>query len=105
MRQFDVHRNLGTTRAEFPYLVVLQSSLFRSSSRRVVIPLARALPHLPQGERLNPVFEIEDGSFSLMTLAILNLPVDRLGPRVANLSDKSDAIIAAVDWMMTRAWN
>jgi toxin CcdB len=99
-----VHRNLGTTRAEFPYLVVLQSSLFQESRRRVVIPLTRAISRLPQAERLNPVFEIEGGSFALMTLAILSLPKDRLGPLVTNLTSESDAVIAAVDWMMSRGW-
>ncbi|HMG49636.1 MAG TPA: CcdB family protein [Inquilinus sp.] len=104
MRQFDVHRNLGTTRDEYPYLVVLQSSLFRDSSRRVVIPLARTIPRLPESNRLNPVFEIEGKPFSLMTLAIFNIPTDRLGPLVANLADESDAVIAAVDWMVNRGW-
>jgi toxin CcdB len=78
MAQFDVHRNLGTTRAEFPYFVILQSSLFQGSRRRVVIPLTRTTARLPQAERLNPVFEIEGQIFSLMTLATLSLPKDRL---------------------------
>ncbi|WP_225773180.1 CcdB family protein [Inquilinus sp. Marseille-Q2685] len=105
MAQFDVHRNLGTTKAEFPYFVVLQSSLFQESRRRVVIPLTRTTARLPQAERLNPVFEIEGELFSLMTLATLSLPKDRLGPLVTNLSGESDAIIAAVDWMMNRGFD
>ncbi|MBW8725836.1 MAG: CcdB family protein [Inquilinus limosus] len=104
MRQFDVHRNLGTTRAGYPYLVVLQSSLFRESDRRVVIPLARATRRPAGGEGLIPVFEIEGQSCSLMTLDLLTVPTDRLGPLVTNLAAESDAIIAAVDWMMNRGF-
>ncbi|MGL4962751.1 MAG: CcdB family protein [Inquilinus sp.] len=102
MRQFDVHRNLGTTRAGYPYLVVLQSSLFRESDRRVVIPLARTARRSPESGQLHPVFDIEGQSCSLMTLDLLTVPTDRLGPLVTKLAAESDAIIAAVDWVMNR---
>ncbi|MGF6229525.1 hypothetical protein QFZ27_003480 [Inquilinus ginsengisoli] len=50
------------------------------------------------------MFEIEGQSCSLMTLDLLAVPTDRLGPLVTNLVYESDAIIAAVDWMMNRGF-
>jgi toxin CcdB len=41
MAQFDVHRNTGKQREAIPYVVIVQSSLFDSYRRRVVIPLVR----------------------------------------------------------------
>lgn len=104
MAQFDVHRNIEATKGAFPYLVVLQSSLFRDRRRWVVVPMAPATADLPVNDRLNPIFEIETGRYALATLSIFNLPKDRLGPVVATLADESDDIIAAFDWMVNRAW-
>jgi toxin CcdB len=104
MPQFDVHRNIGASRAAYPYLVVLQSSMFRDRSRWVVIPLAPAGPNLPPNDRLSPTFTVEGKRCGLATLAIFNLAKEQLGPVVTNLTTESDAIIAAMDWMMNRGW-
>jgi len=37
--QFDVHRNTGRNRTAIPYVVIVQSSYFEKSRRRVVVPL------------------------------------------------------------------
>lgn len=101
MPQFDVHRNIGASKAAYPYLVVLQSSIFRDRSRWVVIPLAPAGPSLPPNDRLSPSF-ILDGKW--YGLAIFNLPKGQLGPVVTNLAAESDTIVAAIDWMMNRGF-
>ena len=41
MAQFDVHANRGARRADVPYVVLVQSALFDSYRRRVVVPLVR----------------------------------------------------------------
>ena len=41
MAQFDVHRNVGKQREAIPFVVVVQSSLFDTYRRRVVVPLVR----------------------------------------------------------------
>ena len=104
MAQFDVHTNPGPSRAGFPYLLVLQSSLFRTGDRWVVIPLAPAGEFPVQDARLNPVFTIEGASYVLVTMGITNVPRERLGAAVANLREDSESIIDAVDWMMNRGW-
>ena len=50
MAQFDVHRNVGKQREVIPYVVIVQSSLFESYRRRVVIPLVRR-SHLDNAAR------------------------------------------------------
>jgi len=41
MAQFDVHRNLGKNHDAIPFVVIVQSALFDSYRRRVVVPLVR----------------------------------------------------------------
>ena len=43
MAQFDVHRNPGKNRDAIPFVVLVQSSLFDSYRRRVVVPLVELL--------------------------------------------------------------
>lgn len=105
MAQFDVHRNTGAQMAAIPFVVVVQSRRFDSANRRVVIPLMleSALPsHDP---RFHPVFEVEGKRVVLNPLHIASMPVQRLGDRVASLKNESDRVIAAIDLLITRAWD
>lgn len=104
MAQFDVHANPGASRAGFPYLLVLQSSLFRSGERWVVIPLVPAARFPVDDARLNPVFSVEGVPHVLFTMGITNVARERLGAVVASLANESERIIDAVDWMMNRGW-
>ena len=77
MAQFDVHRNTGKQREAIPYVVVVQSSLFDSYRRRVVVPLVRrnkldspaAFVDLP----LNPIFKIGGVEVVLHPLEIASI--------------------------------
>lgn len=106
MAQFDVCRNTGTTRARSPFLLILQSTLFKGFERRVVIPmtLGSLLPR-DVDPKLCPSFVIDGQVVLLMALDITNIPADRLGPVVASLRDDAETAIAAVDWMMNRGWD
>ena len=104
MPQFDVHANPGATRAGYPYLVVLQSSLFRTGERWVVIPMAPTARFSVHDTRLNPTFDVEGAPHVLVTMGITNVPRERLGAVVGNLGGESERIIDAVDWMMNRGW-
>jgi len=109
MSQFDVYRNAGKNRSLIPYVVVVQSSWFEKSRRRVVVPLvsweelnkATSLP----SSAINPVFIVEDIKVVLNPLEIVSIPTEALGDKVASLADKSDAIIAALDELFSRAWS
>ena len=47
MAQFDVHANRGARRTDVPYVVLVQSALFDSYRRRVVVPLLELLAGVP----------------------------------------------------------
>lgn len=107
MAQFDVHRNTGKQREAIPYVVVVQSSLFDSYRRRVVIPLVRR-SHLDNtsslaGAPLNPAFLVEGIEVVLHPLEIVSVAIDQLGEKIATLEQEGDRITAATDEMLTRA--
>lgn len=108
MAQFDVHRNTGKQRDAIPYIVVVQSSLFDSYRRRVVIPLVRRSnldnASSPVGAPLNPVFTVEEIEVVLHPLEIVSVAIDQLGEKIATLEQEGDRITAAMDELLTRAW-
>lgn len=108
MSQFDVYRNTGKNRASIPFVVIVQSSYFEKSRRRVVVPLV-ALDALSKTTTLppspiNPVFTIEGRKLVFNPLEIVSVPGEALGEKVASLSDEGDAIIAALDVLLSRVW-
>ena len=108
MAQFDVHRNIGKQRETIPYVVIVQSSLFDSYRRRVVIPLVRR-SNLENavalvGSPLNPAFNIEGIEVVLHPLEIVSVATDQLGEKVATLAQEGDRITGAMDELLTRAW-
>lgn len=103
MAQFDVYRNPNAaTRARVPYLLDVQSDLLSSLTTRVVVPLCKpdVLSAKP-AERLNPAFEIESRSLLMLTPELAGVSRKSLGERVDNLAAERDAIIAALDLVLT----
>jgi toxin CcdB len=105
MAQFDVHRNTGRHRDDIPYVVLVQSSLYDSYRRRVVVPLVNksvlgkvANPHF------NPAFKIENVPVVLHPLEIVSVPAEQLGEFVLSLRDQGDVIAAALDELFTQVW-
>jgi toxin CcdB len=103
MEQFDVHRNANpATRARVPYLLDVQSDLLDTLATRVVVPLCR--PEVLRGklaESLNPVFEIEGRRMVLLTPELAGVSRKALGEKIANLANRRDSIIAALDLVIT----
>ncbi len=108
MAQFDVHRNTGKQKDSIPYVVIVQSSLFDSYRRRVVVPLVRrsylatspAFVDIP----LNPTFMVEGVEVMLHPLEIVSIGSEQLGDKVISLSQEGDLITGALDELLTRAW-
>jgi len=105
MAQFDVHRNTGKHRDAIPYVVLVQSSLYDSYSRRVVVPMVRksALGKV-SNPRFNPSFKIEQLQVVLHPLEIVSVPNEQLGEFVVSLSQEGNRIIDALDELLTQAW-
>lgn len=106
MAQFDVHRNPGKNHLATPYVVVVQSSVHDAHSRRVVVPLVRKTRDVPAyAKRMNPTFNVAGVAVVLDTLDMVAVPVDRLGEPVASLRNDGSEIIAAIDELITRAYD
>ena len=103
MAQFDVYRNPNpATRARVPYLLDVQSDLLDTLATRVVVP--RCKPEVLRGklaERLNPVFEVEGRKMVLLTPELAGVSRKALGEKIANLANRRDSIIAALDLVIT----
>lgn len=105
MAQFDVHRNPGQHRDSIPYVVVVQSAIFESYQRRVVVPLVKK-SHLGtvHNTRFNPAFTIKSENVVLHPLEIVSVPANRLGEPIASLAAQAERIVDALDELMTRAY-
>jgi len=106
MAQFDVHRNPGQQRDLVPYVVVVQSCVYDGYKRRVVVPLGRKSEYgAVYNTRFLPVFTVKGVKVVLLPLDITSVPVDRLGESIASLAAHGDAIIGALDELITRAYD
>ncbi len=105
MAQFDVHRNVGKRKDSIPFVVIVQSRLYDDYRRRVVIPLVRKA-ELGQisNPRLNPSFKVKNITVALHPLEIVSVANEHLGENVGSLAAESDAIVAALDELVTRAF-
>lgn len=108
MAQFDVHANSGARRTDVPYVVLVQSALFDSYRRRVVVPLVRVgvLPAGIQsaGSRMHPAFDIHGQRVVLQPLDTVSVDASALGEPVASLAEQGQVITDALDELFTRAW-
>jgi toxin CcdB len=103
MAQFDVHRNPGRHRDTIPFVVVVQSSLYDSYRRRVVVPLvSKSALGKVANPRLNPTFQINGHPVVLHPMEIVSVANEGLGDFVESLEEEGDAIIAALDELLTR---
>ncbi len=103
MAQFDVHT--GQSRAEIPYVVVLQSRRFDAARTRLVAALRAAPRGKVPDAALTPRFRVEGKYVPLDPLQIVAIQRSSLGRLVTSLADdNSGAIINAIDAVITRAY-
>jgi toxin CcdB len=101
IRQFDVVANPDAEEAvHWPYLVVLQSDLVSGLRSTIVAPLV-ARPDLQGARQLNPIVAVEDREYWLATHELFAVEQRILRKKIATLSDRRDAIIAALDFLFT----
>ncbi len=103
MAQFTVYRNKSArTKATFPFLVDVQSDLLEDLQTRVVIPLSKAgaLTKKPVSH-LTPILQFDGETYVLMTPELAGVARNDLGAAAGNLSDRRDAILAAMDFLLT----
>ena len=105
MAQFDVHRNTGRQGDKIPNVVLVQSSLYDSYRRRVVVPLVRkSVLGKVSNPRFNPAFKIQNVQVILHPLEIVSVPNEQLGDYVGSLNSEGSRIMDALDELLTQAW-
>lgn len=105
MAQFDVHRNTEKNRDAIPFVVLVQSALFDSYRRRVVVPLVRkSWLGAISDERFNPTFKIERIEVVLHPLEIVSISTEKLGEFVTSIARDGGRITDAMDILLSRAW-
>ena len=71
MARFDIHPNpIKADRADFPYVLQIQSDLLSSFAERVCVPLARPGAFPGMTERFNPVIRVGHEAAHLHPLGI-----------------------------------
>ena len=103
MAQFDVYPNPSkASRAHYPYLVDIQSSLLTDLATRIVIPLGKHSALGNQSMRgLTPEISFDDQKLLLMTPQISSVPEKHLKNPVGSLSHFRDQIVEALDLAIT----
>lgn len=104
MPQFAVHRNRNAaTKARFPLLLDVQADLLEEFGTRVVIPLtpASVVTRRTAMRTLTPVFGVDGRDYVLVTPQLAGIAAKELGPPVADLSRHRQAIIEALDLLLT----
>ncbi len=102
--QFDVYPTPGQAKAFFPYVVDVQADLLSSLDTRLIVPLlpmqtGKAAPKALT--RLNPVVELAGKRYVLLANQIANISASRLRQAVGNIADQRQAIIEAIDFLVT----
>jgi toxin CcdB len=102
MSQFYAYNNPNpATRAQYPYLLDIQSDLLSELRTTVVIPLTPSKrAESMRLTRLNPTLVIDGKSFTVMTQEIAGVDRNQLGTQAYDLSSYRSEIIAALDFVL-----
>ncbi|MGF6178205.1 CcdB family protein [Ensifer sp. 4252] len=92
MPHYDVYGNPGGG-----LVLDVQADVLDELKTRVVVPLLPVEAAPQPAKRLNPVFEISGVRYALVTQFLAAVPVSALSEPIANLSERHDEIVAALD--------
>lgn len=95
MTQFTVYRN-----PDGGYLLSVQTDLLNHLNTRVVVPLVHVDEAPKPAGTLNPVFEINQGSYVMATQFMAAVPMSILKESVGSLETHRYEIVSAIDLLM-----
>jgi toxin CcdB len=103
MTQFTVYKNKNPrTKSVFPLLLDVQSSLLSDLHSRVVVPLTKSPSALRKPmHRLTPIIKVAGASYLLVTYQLAAISESALGSPLADASENRDAVVAALDLLVT----
>ncbi|HMG48466.1 MAG TPA: CcdB family protein [Allosphingosinicella sp.] len=97
MAKYDVFAR----RSGAGYLLDCQADLLSQLNTRFVVPLLPAREAPKPAARLNPIFDLEGGSYVMTTQFAAAVPVAELGERIASLGDQDTVILNALDMLIS----
>lgn len=103
MAQFLVYRNRNpASQKRFPLLLDVQSDLLEPLASRVVVPLSPVSgANRAAMKTLTPVLRIEGKEYLALTPQLAGIALGELGASVADASGHREAIIAALDLLIS----
>lgn len=96
MARFDVHRGEGEA-----LLLDCQTDLLDGINSRLMVPLYRAERIERKVLRLNPVFNVAGHDMVMLTQSMGAVPIKRIGVCVDSLAAQQDAIMNAIDMLLS----
>lgn len=101
MAQFDIYRNKGKGRENYPYFMSLQHDLFDGLNTRLVVPLADISALIPT-RGIHPVLSVDGQDHLLLTDLITSVESKRLDTApVASARHLHTEIVNAMDLLIT----
>lgn len=97
MARFSVFKNADST----GYLLDVQSDILSGLNTRAVVPLVHIDNAPKRATYLNPIFEINDEQFVMLTQFVAAIPESELKEHVTDFSDFHSEILAALDMLFT----
>lgn len=96
MERFNIYLNpLGDG-----YLLDVQADTLSHFNTRVVVPLLPLSVAPKPAGTLNPLFEIGDETYSMVTQYMAAFPVKSLKNAVSNAANRRNEIVAAIDFLL-----
>jgi len=96
MARFDAYVNPDGN----GFLVDVQADLMSHLNSRLVIPLVPASIAPSPIKVLNPIFQIEDATYLMLTQQMAAVSVQMLKRPVLNVIDRRDDVVAAIDLLL-----
>lgn len=96
MARFDVYVNPDGN----GFLVDVQADLISHLNSRLVIPLVRSNIAPTPIKVLNPIFQIEDAAYLMLTQQMAAVSVQILRKPVLNVNHRRDEVVAAIDLLL-----
>ena len=102
MAQFCAYQNLNpATRAEFPYLLDVQSDLFEQLRTTLVVPLcpSESVARM-KFSVMNPAIEIQGDLYTARIQEMAGIDRAHLGPEICRLAHYGSQIVDALDFLI-----
>lgn len=100
-RQFDICVNRGSNRDRAPFLVVLQHAVANVLETRLAAPMIPADRRKRLIEKIEPTIEVDGIPHVAVVSQLRALPVSDFGDVRATATHESQALVNALDFLVT----